>query len=210
VPKKVDITNYTIVVRDSNRQIASMRAKQTWKADDLMEVRSSPDISILTSLLSFQLRMLSHSINRAYNEAFAETEASSGTGKLTTLLLVSANPGISQTEAGRVQNKDRAAMVRIIDQLEQSQLITRSQDPDERRRHRLVLTRRGATEVKRYMAIAQAYDSGFFSVLSEAERKSLVRIVQKLRRNHQPETLGLNGAAARRGGGRAQTDRSPL
>lgn len=197
MPEKLDVTNYTIVVPNSNRQNASMRAKRTTQTDDGVEVRSSPDISVLTGLLSFQLRMLSHSINRAYNEAFAETEASSGTGKLTTLLLVSANPGISQTEAGRAQNKDRAAMVRIIDQLEQSGLITRSPDPDERRRHRLVLTRRGAAEVKRYMAIAQAYDSGFFSVLNEAERRSLVRIVQKLRRIHQPETLGLDSPASR-------------
>jgi DNA-binding MarR family transcriptional regulator len=169
-----------------------------------MPVRNSPDISILTNLLSFQLRMLSHSVNRAYDDAFRETEVSSGTGKLTTLLLVSANPGISQTEAGRVQNKDRAAMVRIIDQLEQSRLITRKADPAERRRHRLVLTPRGAAEVKHYMAIAQGYDDAFFSALSAAERRGLVRIIRKLRRFHQPETLGVDmpapdASASRRG-----------
>lgn len=158
-----------------------------------MPVRTSPDITVLTSLLSFQLRMLSHSINRAYSEAFADTDAATGTGKLTTLLLVSANPGISQSEAGRVQHKDRAAMVRIVDHLEQSGLLVREPDPAERRRHRLVLTRRGVAEVKRYIRIAKTYDETFFSVLNPAEQRSLVRIVRKLRRIHQPETLGLDG-----------------
>jgi DNA-binding MarR family transcriptional regulator len=156
-----------------------------------MGMRGGADISVLTDLLSFQLRMLSHSLNRAYDEAFSETEASSGTGKLTTLLLVSANPGISQTEAGRAQNKDRAAMVRIVDHLERSGLLNRDPDPAERRRHRLTLTRRGKAEIKRYLAIAEAYDSGFFSVLTQVEKRSLVRIVRKLRRYYQPETLGL-------------------
>jgi DNA-binding MarR family transcriptional regulator len=157
-----------------------------------MAMRGSPDISVLTDFLSFQLRMLSHSLNRAYEDAFSETEASSGTGKLTTLLLVSANPGISQTEAGRAQNKDRAAMVRIVDHLEWSGLLKRSRDPTERRRHMLTLTQRGRMEIKRYMAIAEAYDRGFFSVLTQAEQRSLARIVRKLRRFYQPETLGLD------------------
>jgi DNA-binding MarR family transcriptional regulator len=156
-----------------------------------MRIRGSPDISVLTRLLSFQLRMLSHSLNRAYDEAFSETEASSGTGKLTTLLLVSANPGISQTEAGRVQNKDRAAMVRIVDHLERAGLLRRSRDPAERRRHMLSLTPRGKTEIKRYMAIAEAYDEGFFEVITKSERVQLARIVRKLRGFYQPETLGL-------------------
>jgi len=156
-----------------------------------MGIRVSPDISVLTDLLSFQLRMLSHSLNRAYDDAFSETEASSGTGKLTTLLLVSANPGISQTEAGRVQNKDRAAMVRIVDHLERAGLLRRSRDPAERRRHMLTLTARGKTEIKRYMAIAEAYDEGFFGVITKSERSQLARIVRKLRGFYQPETLGL-------------------
>jgi DNA-binding MarR family transcriptional regulator len=156
-----------------------------------MGIRVSPDISVLTRLLSFQLRMLSHSLNRAYDDAFSDTEASSGTGKLTTLLLVSANPGISQTEAGRVQNKDRAAMVRIVDHLERAGLLRRSRDPAERRRHMLSLTPRGKTEIKRYMAIAEAYDEGFFSIITKSERVQLARIVRKLRGFYQPETLGL-------------------
>jgi DNA-binding MarR family transcriptional regulator len=161
-----------------------------------MDARNGPDISVLTDMLSFQLRMLSQAINRAYDEAFSATEASSGTGKLTTLLLVSANPGMSQSEAGRVLGKDRPAMVRIVDHLERAGLLRRGQDPAERRRHALTLTTRGEAEIGRYMAIAKAYDDAFFSVLTEEERRGLVRIARKLRRIHQPETLGLDSGVA--------------
>jgi DNA-binding MarR family transcriptional regulator len=159
-----------------------------------MEARNGPDISVLTDMLSFQLRMLSQAINRAYDEAFSATEASSGTGKLTTLLLVSANPGMSQSEVGCVLGKDRPAMVRIVDHLERAGLMQRDRDPAERRRHALTLTPRGEAEIGRYMAIAKAYDGAFFSVLTEEERRGLARIARKLRRIHQPETLGLESA----------------
>ena len=87
-------------------------------------------------------------------------------------------------------------MVRIVDHLERAGLLRREPDPAERRRHALTLTPRGEAEIGRYMAIAKAYDGAFFSALTEEERRGLARIARKLRRIHQPETLGLDSATA--------------
>ena len=169
------------------------------KSEGGMSGQDGRDISILTDMLSFQLRMLSFALNRAYDDAFSATEASSGTGKLTTLLLVAANPRISQTEVGRVLGKDRARMVRIVNHLERAGLLRRDPDPGERRRNALTLTARGRAQIDRYMAIALTYDTNFFAPLTKAERGSLARIARKLRRIHQPETLGLElGKPARK------------
>jgi len=149
------------------------------------------DISPLTDLLSFHLRMLVLAVNRAYDEAFAETPLAGGTGKLTALMLIGANPGISQIEIGEVLSKDRPAMVRIIDHLEGEGMVLRQRRPQERRRYELTLTARGRASVKRFMRIAQDYDGRFFSPLDPGERRELARLLRKLRLVYQSETLGM-------------------
>ena len=149
------------------------------------------DISPLTSLLSFHMRMLVQAVNRAYDNAFAETPLAGGTGKLTALMLIASNPGISQSEIGRVLSKDRPAMVRIIDHLEAEALVQRTPHPTERRRHELVLTKRGRSSVKSFMKVAEVYDEDFFSPLSAREKSELGRLLHKLRLAYQPDTLGM-------------------
>ncbi|MCB8883535.1 MarR family transcriptional regulator [Acidisoma cellulosilytica] len=151
------------------------------------------DISPLTDLLSFHMRMLVLAVNRAYDEAFAPTPLAGGTGKLTTLMLIAANPGMSQSDIGRVLSKDRPAMVRIIDHLEAEKLVLRKRHPEERRRYELVLTAQGRASVKRFMAIAQTYDETFFAPLSDREKTNLSRILRKLRLAYQSDTLGMGG-----------------
>jgi DNA-binding MarR family transcriptional regulator len=149
------------------------------------------DLTALAGLLSFHVRMLSLEVNRAYDRAFAETPLAGGTGKLTALMLVATNPGISQGQIGVVLSKDRPAMVRIIDHLEQEGLVTRTRAPRERRRYGLFLTATGRASIARYMRIALAYDDAFFSVLSARERSDLGRLLRKMRSAYQAETLAV-------------------
>lgn len=150
------------------------------------------DVSALSQLLSFHLRMLVLEVNRAYDRAFDGTAVAGGTGKLTTMMLVAANPGISQGRVGAVMSKDRPAMVRIVDHLEHAGLLRRARPPGERRRYGLWLTPRGQTKVAEYMRMAVDYDEAFFGVLSTRERSDLARILRKLRKTYQGETLGAN------------------
>lgn len=149
------------------------------------------DVSVLSGLVSFHLRMLLLEVNRAYDRAFAGTAMAGGTGKLTTLMLVAANPGMSQGHIGTVLNKDRPAMARIVAHLEAEGLIRRQRPPAERRRYGLFLTPRGRANVARYMRTAQSYDEDFFGGLTRAERATFTRLLRKLRVVHQAHTLGL-------------------
>jgi len=153
------------------------------------------DLTVLSDLLSFHVRMLSLEVNRAYDRAFADTPLAGGTGKLTALMLIATNPGISQGQIGVVLSKDRPAMVRIIDHLEQQGLVVRTRAAQERRRYGLFLTARGRTSIARYMRIALAYDDAFFAVLSPRERSDLGRLLRKMREAYQAETLAVGTMA---------------
>jgi DNA-binding MarR family transcriptional regulator len=151
----------------------------------------SVDLTVLSELLSFHVRMLSLEVNRAYDRAFAETPLAGGTGKLTALMLIATNPGISQGQVGIVLSKDRPAMVRIIDLLEQEGLVTRKRAAQERRRYGLFLTAEGRASITRYMRMALAYDEAFFAVLNVRERRDLARLLRKMRAAYQAETLAV-------------------
>jgi len=62
------------------------------------------------------------------------------TGAFSTLALIAANPGCSQTELARALGMDKSAVVPIIDELEQRGLARRVRAPEDRRRHALVVT----------------------------------------------------------------------
>ena len=62
------------------------------------------------------------------------------TGAFSTLALIAANPGCSQTELARTLGMDKSAVVPIIDELEARGLARRVRAPDDRRRHALVAT----------------------------------------------------------------------
>ena len=62
------------------------------------------------------------------------------TGAFSTLALIAANPGCSQTELARTLGMDKSAVVPIIDELEARGLARRVRSPEDRRRHALVAT----------------------------------------------------------------------
>jgi DNA-binding MarR family transcriptional regulator len=162
--------------------------------------------------------MLSLEVNRAYDRAFADTPLAGGTGKLTALMLIATNPGISQGQVGIVLSKDRPAMVRIIDHLEQEGLVARTRAAQERRRYGLFLTAQGRASIARYMRIALDYDEAFFAVLNARERSDLGRLLRKMRARYQAETLAVEnmvlprapGASGSAAGGKTKPLRRAL
>lgn len=155
------------------------------------EVADSVDVSVLSRLLSFDLRMLLLEVNRAYDRAFAGTAVEGGIGKLTTMMLVATNPGISQGRIGAVMSKDRPAMARIVAHLEHEALLRRIRPPGERRRYGLFLTAHGRAQIDEYMRRAINQDRNFFAVLNQRERSELARILRKLRATYQGQTFGV-------------------
>lgn len=149
-------------------------------------------MSFLPRLISFHLRAVAVELNRAFDHTFANTALAGGTGKITTLFLVAANPGISQSAVGRALGKDRPAMVRIIDHLEHAGLLKRNPSPRERRSYALEVTAAGQAKLAEFERLAKDYDRDFFAVLTDDERDQLRHILAKLRRLRHFGTIGLD------------------
>jgi DNA-binding MarR family transcriptional regulator len=64
-------------------------------------------------------------------------------GSLTTMVLISANPGYSQIELAKVGSLDKSAIVAIVDDLEARGLAIRGRSTSDRRRNSLFLTPAG-------------------------------------------------------------------
>jgi DNA-binding MarR family transcriptional regulator len=96
------------------------------------------------------------------------------------LLLIGANPAISQTGLARFLDTDRATMMAMIDRLEGRGLIERRRAKRDRRAQALFLTADGAkicTDLKRSM---RAHEREFAGRFSPKELKTLLAFLSRL------------------------------
>ncbi|WP_084515636.1 MarR family winged helix-turn-helix transcriptional regulator [Nocardia acidivorans] len=86
---------------------------------------------------------------------------------------------ITQQEMADALNIDRSEVVRLVDSLEKSGLVTRTRDPEDRRKYRLAITNSGRKLRDETNAqIATATDALLFR-LTPAERTTLHRLSLK-------------------------------
>ncbi len=142
---------------------------------------------ILEDLLSFYSRSISLALNRNYDRKIGKVSLARGTGKVSTLLMVGANPGVRPSVIAHFILKDRSAMARLLDQMKRSGLLVEKVSASERRAHELYLTAKGYALIERVRAIALQQSADFFSPLSEAERRQLLLILKKLYEGHIAE-----------------------
>ena len=145
------------------------------------------DLDILSDLLSFYIRVINLVLGRDLDGKMRGTPVARGTGKISTLLLVAANPGIRPSVIAHFNMKDRSAMVRILGQLRRAGLLRQSVSATERRAHELHLTAKGHALVHQVRDIATRQSEAFFSMLSAEERRTLRTILEKV---YQTVTAG--------------------
>jgi DNA-binding MarR family transcriptional regulator len=95
------------------------------------------------------------------------------------LLLIEANPGVTQGSLARAVALDRSTMVGVIDALEESGLIERRRG-DDRRTNGLWLTRAGRAFVARLRRRIEVHERRVAAHLSMAERDALLALLEKL------------------------------
>lgn len=93
----------------------------------------------------------------------------------------------AQAEIGRRLGIDRSDMVAILNDLESEGFITREQDPTDRRRNRVALTRAGRGALSRFdRAIAEAEDT-LLTAFTPDERAQLVGLLERLAQPPRPD-----------------------
>lgn len=159
---------------------ALLRKKQQPKTADMAGVK----LDILEDLLSFHMRVVSVVLNRDHDHALSSVSLAHGTGKVSTLLMVAANPGIRPSVLAHYVLRDRSAMTRLLHQMKTAGLIVEQISTTERRARELYVTAKGKALVERVRSLASQQSERFFGVLSASERKQLMALLKKLRLHH--------------------------
>ena len=138
------------------------------------------DFDIFGTLLSFYVRSVNILVSHDLDVQTAELGLAGGTGKISTILLVGANPGIRPSVLAHFIRKDRSTMGKLLEQMEHAGLIEQKVSRVERRARELFLTARGRGLVQRTRDIVRRQDETFFAPLDAGEREQLLGLLRKI------------------------------
>jgi DNA-binding MarR family transcriptional regulator len=136
------------------------------------------DMGMLPDLIGFNLRCAHLTVFQHFDATVGQENISAG--QFGTLLLIEANPDISQSAIAEALRFDRSTLVQIIDRLEGRGLVNRHVAPQDRRSHALRLTDGGAALLGRLKEIALAHEAEVAGNLDAADRAQLIALLKKL------------------------------
>jgi DNA-binding MarR family transcriptional regulator len=134
------------------------------------------DHGILPTLLGYQLRLAQLTVFKDFAASARDFNVSPG--RFGMLVLIEANPGVTQTRLAEAVGLDRSTLVAVLDQLGERGLVERRRGTD-RRTNGLWLTRRGKLLVSRMKARIHAHEERLALRLSEGERRSLLELLRR-------------------------------
>ena len=135
-------------------------------------------IGLHADRVGFFVRLLHVLLSERIQKAFAPYGLRPGS--LTTMVLISANPGYSQIELARVGSLDKSAIVAIVDDLEARGLAIRGRSTTDRRRNSLFLTPAGETLMNEMHAKALDTESPIRGELSEVELAKFLDYLERV------------------------------
>lgn len=94
------------------------------------------------------------------------------------LLVIAANPGLSQSDVSDLLGIERARLVRLLHRIEKRGLVRRLASPIDRRSHSLKLTTAGRAMLKRAKALAAIHEGRLLARLGPANHKMLIDVLR--------------------------------
>ena len=130
---------------------------------------------LLSGLLGYRLRVAQQAVFRDFARSIPEASP----GRVGILLLIDANPGVTQSRLAQAVGIDRSTMVGVLHGLQARELIERRRGED-RRTNGLWLTRTGRALVASLKQRIRIHERRVASRLSAAERVQLLALLEKL------------------------------
>ena len=129
----------------------------------------------LPALIGYRLRLAQQAVFRD----FAASVPGLSPGRVGMLLLIEANPGVTQSRLALAVSRDRSTMVGVLDQLEAKGLIERRRGAD-RRTNGVWLTRAGRTALARAKRAIAIHERRVAARLSRVERAQLLELLARI------------------------------
>jgi len=136
------------------------------------------NMGLLPQLLGYNLRCAQVALFQHFSHSFDDIEISPP--QFGAMILIEANPGISQSAVAGALRFDRSTLVQIIDRLEGRKLVVREVSVRDRRSHALQLTVDGAAFLAKLKKIVLAHEFDVAGALSEEERSTLIHLLTRV------------------------------
>jgi DNA-binding MarR family transcriptional regulator len=130
---------------------------------------------LLPGLLGYRLRVAQQAVFRD----FAEHVSDLPPGRVGILLLIDANPGVTQSRLARAVDLDRSTLVGVLHGLEARGLVERRRGED-RRTNGLHLTRAGRALIGGLKPRIRVHERRVAARLTPGERTQLLALLEKL------------------------------
>ena len=135
-----------------------------------------PDI--LDQSVGYQVRRVQLANFRGFAQHVRRPQATPT--QFTMLVLIEANPGMSQVELGAMLDMDRATTMTVVDKLESRKWVVRKRSTVDRRKHELHLSPQGKTALDAMKKAVDEHEDAFGSRLTQREKSELLRLLKKL------------------------------
>jgi DNA-binding MarR family transcriptional regulator len=162
--------------RLSHRNVHVARAAPRAQTDG----RRPLDIGALNEHLGYFIRRLQVWVFQDFIRTLAPVDIRPA--QYSVLVVIAANPGLSQSDLADRLGIERARLVRVLDKLEKRGLTQRLASPTDRRSHALRLTREGQKLLKRATLLAAAHEARLIEKLGPEQRKSMLALLQNFDR----------------------------
>lgn len=132
----------------------------------------------LGGYVGFRLRRVQNQLSR--NFAMVTANECLRSGLFSSLAIVEANPGISQSELAREVGFDKSVMVSIVDEMERFGWAERRRSLQDRRRHALFITPAGANKLEHLFSLMEQTEAAVLHQLSAQEMQMLSGLLDRM------------------------------
>lgn len=143
------------------------------------ESPANQDDSTFETLVGYNLKRAYVIVQNDYRKAMDSTGLSPRA--FAAMSFVVSHPGITQADLARRLGIERSGLVAVVDGLEKLGYLQRVPVPGDRRVQALQPTDAGTTAYRDALGRAQAHEAALLDMLTPAETKTLLTLLQKIR-----------------------------
>lgn len=135
-------------------------------------------LGVLAELLGFHIRRAQVMNFREFHRHVTDPDATPT--QFAMLVLIEANPGLSQRDLGGMLDMDRATTMAVVDRLAVARWISKKRSTVDRRKHMLQLTEAGRRALAKMKQAVLELEQSFARGLTQRESRQLLMLIRKL------------------------------
>jgi DNA-binding MarR family transcriptional regulator len=155
--------------------VLAERAQLAVPRDISAEDGAAIDFDVLNAHLGYRIRRAQVWIFQHFIDTLADADLRPA--QYSVLVVVAANPGLSQISLSQALGIERARLVRVLHELQRRRLIERRRSPSDRRSHALFLTGEGLALLAKAKGLAADHERRLRQRLGAERWQALLRLL---------------------------------